>query len=85
LLCARTQTQSRQAVRSSVKIEKVCGEEGLSVDTKQQMLKAIEESTDDAILGNYRLIYRLRSADVQIVTVHHGARQLNPAELESGA
>ena len=39
----------------------------------------------EIILGNYRLIYRLRSGDVQIVTVHHGARQLNPAELESGA
>ena len=37
------------------------------------------------ILGNYRLIYRLRSGDVQIVTIHHGARQLNPAELEGGA
>ena len=34
---------------------------------------------------NYRLIYRLRSGDVQIVTVHHGARELNRAELESGA
>ncbi|MER3424041.1 MAG: type II toxin-antitoxin system RelE/ParE family toxin [Nitrospiraceae bacterium] len=39
----------------------------------------------EVILGNYRLIYRLRSGDVQILTVHHGARKLNPAELESGA
>jgi plasmid stabilization system protein ParE len=39
----------------------------------------------EIILGNYRLIYRLRSGDVQILTVHHGARRLNLAELESGA
>ena len=39
----------------------------------------------EIVLGNYRLIYRLRSGDVQIVTMHHGARQVNPAELESGA
>jgi hypothetical protein len=39
----------------------------------------------EIILGNYRLIYRLRSGDVQILTVHHGARKLDLAELESGA
>jgi len=39
----------------------------------------------EIFLSNYRLIYRLRSGDVQIVTVHHGARELNTAELESGA
>jgi toxin ParE1/3/4 len=39
----------------------------------------------EIILSNYRLIYRLRSGDVQIVTVHHGARKLDPADLESGA
>ena len=39
----------------------------------------------EIILGNYRLIYRLQSGDVQIVTVHHGARELKPTELESGA
>ena len=38
----------------------------------------------EIFLGSYRLIYRLRSGDVHIVTVHHGARKLNPAELESG-
>ena len=30
----------------------------------------------EIIPGNYRLIYRLRSGDVQIITVHHGAREL---------
>jgi len=39
----------------------------------------------EVILGNYRLIYRLRSGDVQILTVHHAARKLNAADLQSGA
>ena len=39
----------------------------------------------EIILGNYRLIYRIRSGDVQILTVHHGARQLSAKELEEDA
>ena len=39
----------------------------------------------ELVLGNYRLIYRLRSGDAQIVTVHHSARKLNAAKLEGGA
>ena len=39
----------------------------------------------EIILGNYRLIYRIRSGDVQILTVHHGARQLSPKELAEDA
>jgi toxin ParE1/3/4 len=30
---------------------------------------------------SYRVIYRLRNGDVEIVTVHHGARLLNPESL----
>ena len=39
----------------------------------------------EIVLGNYRIIYRLRSGDVQILTVYHGARRLNTNELESDA
>ncbi len=35
----------------------------------------------EIILGNYRLIYRLRSGDVEILTVHHGARQIDVGKL----
>jgi len=44
-----------------------------------------DASYREIFLGNYRVIYRLRSGDVQVLTVHHGARKLNPSELESGA
>src|SRR5262245_53931345 len=40
-------------------------------------------SIREIILGKYRLIYRIRSGDVQILTVHHGARELSTTELES--
>ncbi len=39
----------------------------------------------EILLGNYRIIYRIRSGDIQILTVHHGARELDAQELESGA
>ena len=32
----------------------------------------------EVLLGNYRIIYRLLDEDVQILTVHHGARLLGP-------
>src|SRR5262249_48502524 len=35
----------------------------------------------EIILGNYRLIYRIVQDAVQIITVHHGARRLDPAKL----
>ena len=35
----------------------------------------------ERILGNYRLIYRLRAGLAEILTVHHGARLLNPSRL----
>jgi toxin ParE1/3/4 len=37
----------------------------------------------EVLLGKYRIIYRIRSGDVQILTVHHGARELPARELES--
>jgi plasmid stabilization system protein ParE len=44
-----------------------------------------DQNYREMMLGNYRLIYRLRSGDVQILTVYHGARKLNPADLKGGA
>jgi len=35
----------------------------------------------EIILGNYRLIYRIRSGDVQILTVHPAARPIDPDQL----
>src|SRR6478672_8787075 len=35
----------------------------------------------EIILGNYPLIYRVLEDAVQIITVHHGVRRLDPAEL----
>lgn len=35
----------------------------------------------EIILGNYRVIYRLRSESVEILTVYHGARLLDPGSL----
>jgi plasmid stabilization system protein ParE len=42
-------------------------------------------SIREVILGKYRLVYRIRSGDVQILTVHHGARELNAEELDEDA
>ncbi len=38
----------------------------------------------EIILGNYRLIYRMRSGDVEILTVHHGARLIDPKQFSGG-
>jgi toxin ParE1/3/4 len=35
----------------------------------------------EIILGNYRIIYRLRNEAVEVLTVHHGARLLDPKRL----
>jgi len=35
----------------------------------------------EIILGNYRIIYRLRTNVAEILTVHHGARLLDPSKL----
>lgn len=39
----------------------------------------------EVILGNYRLIHRLRSGDVQILTVHPAAKPLDLDQFPSGA
>ena len=34
------------------------------------------------ILGNYRIIYRVRQDVVEVLTVYHGARLLDPSRLQ---
>jgi toxin ParE1/3/4 len=36
----------------------------------------------EIILGNYRIVYRLRGGLAEILTVYHGAKLLNPGELK---
>jgi plasmid stabilization system protein ParE len=36
----------------------------------------------EIILGNYRIVYRLRRDVVEILTVYHGARLLDPSDLK---
>jgi addiction module RelE/StbE family toxin len=40
------------------------------------------EDIREIILGNYRLIYRIQENEVQVVTVHHGARLLDVGKIE---
>ncbi len=40
-----------------------------------------EKSIREVILGSYRIIYRRRSEVVEVLTVHHGARLLDPKSL----
>ena len=35
----------------------------------------------EVLLGNYRIIYRLLNDEVQVITIHHGARLLDPGIL----
>ena len=39
----------------------------------------------EIIFGNYRLIYRLRSGDVEILTAHHAARRIRTDQFLGGA
>jgi toxin ParE1/3/4 len=36
----------------------------------------------EVILGNYRLVYRLKAKLIEMLTVYHGARLLDPTTLE---
>lgn len=36
----------------------------------------------ELILGNYRIVYRTNKELVEILTVYHGARLLDPADLQ---
>jgi len=35
----------------------------------------------EVILGNYRLVYRLKDANLDLLTIYHGARLLDPSKL----
>lgn len=35
----------------------------------------------EIILGNYRIVYRFRKETVELLTVYHGARLLDPSKL----
>ncbi|MEN6627695.1 MAG: type II toxin-antitoxin system RelE/ParE family toxin [Candidatus Sumerlaeia bacterium] len=37
----------------------------------------------ELLLGNYRMIYRAKPEVVEILTIYHGARLLNPKRLQS--
>ena len=36
----------------------------------------------EVILGNYRIVYRTHKELVEILTIYHGARLLNPRDLD---
>lgn len=38
----------------------------------------------EIILGNYRLVYRLRKQAVEILTVYHGAKLFNSSKINRG-
>jgi plasmid stabilization system protein ParE len=40
-----------------------------------------EPNIQELILGNYRIIYRLRDDLAELLTIHHGARLLDPNQL----
>lgn len=48
--------------------------------------KVVPETRDPAlretVLGNYRIIYRVRPELVEILTVFHGARLLDPSRIQ---
>ncbi len=35
----------------------------------------------ELIMGNYRIVYRLRDNLVELLTIHHGSRLLDPSRL----
>ena len=43
------------------------------------------ENIREILLGSYRLIYRIQQDDLEVLTVHHGARLLNTGRIDSRA
>jgi plasmid stabilization system protein ParE len=41
-----------------------------------------DPSLRETILGNYRIIYRVRQGLVEVLTVYHGARLLDPSRIQ---
>lgn len=48
--------------------------------------RSVPEVSDPAIrellLGNYRIIYRINASLIEILTIYHGSRLLDPAKLK---
>ena len=51
-----------------------------------QIGRVVPEKNDPAVreivLGNYRIVYRVRSEWVELLTIHHGAQLLDPTSLD---
>jgi toxin ParE1/3/4 len=43
-----------------------------------------KEDIREIIVGSYRVIYRIKAEQVQILTVHHGSRILDVSRLHPG-
>ena len=41
-----------------------------------------EPAVREIILGSYRIVYRLRDDVAELLTIHHGARLLDPSQLD---
>jgi toxin ParE1/3/4 len=40
------------------------------------------ENLREVVVGSYRVIYRIRDEEVQVLTMHHGARTLDTRKIE---
>ncbi|MDE0027166.1 MAG: type II toxin-antitoxin system RelE/ParE family toxin [Spirochaetaceae bacterium] len=60
-------------------------EKASALESFPQIGRVVPESNREEIReilhGNYRIVYRLVGDEVQILTIHHSARLLDPAEL----
>ncbi len=56
------------------------------LETFPQSGRIVPEANDpvlrEIILGNYRIVYRVKPQVVEILTVYHGARLLDPSRLK---
>lgn len=41
-----------------------------------------DPSVRETVLGNYRIIYRLKPTTIEVLTIYHGARLLDPFRLK---
>lgn len=59
-------------------------EKASALESFPQVGRVVPESNRDDIReilhGNYRIVYRLIGDEVQVLTIHHSARLLDPSE-----
>ena len=48
----------------------------------KRLMELSDQSVREILFGSYRIIYRINPDLVEILTVFHGARLLNPSNLE---